>query len=263
MKVRVISAIVALAIVVPFVIIGGIPFAGLIGLLSILGYKEILDLKKSHNDFPNIVKVLGLISLLYFILGDYGINSLYMSINHIRLIVPMFLLFLPTLFYKENKYTTRDAFYLLGSIYFIGIFFYLLMIVRNINIYLLIFLFSITAITDSFAYIIGRLIGKHKMAPTISPKKSWEGAIAGLIGGSIIPLIIYANLIKPIDLKIIIITIILSGIGQLGDLFLSKIKRENGIKDFSNLMPGHGGILDRLDSISFVVLAYVILTYML
>ena len=91
------------------------------------------------------------------------------------------------------------------------------------------------------------------MCTKISPNKSWEGAIAGLIGGSIVAIIVYTNLIGEFSIKLVFVTMILSMVGQLGDLVYSKIKRENDIKDFSNLMPGHGGILDRIDSLSFIV----------
>jgi len=263
MKKRVISAIIALAILIPFVWVGGVAFAIAAGIISVLGYKEILDLKKSHKEIPTAVKVLGLIALLYLVLGNYGINSLGYAVSYSRILLPLVFLLLPTVFYKKDKYTTKDAFYLLGAIYLVGLLFNLIIIIRNINICLLIFLLSIPIFTDTFAYIIGCLIGKHKMAPEISPKKSWEGAAAGLIGGVAIPVIIYSNLIAGFSLKLVFVTMILSTVGQLGDLVYSKIKRENDIKDFSNLMPGHGGILDRLDSLSFVIFTYVILVWFL
>jgi len=263
MKVRVISAAVALAILIPFICIGGYPFAVMVGVVSVLAYKEVLDLKKSHREIPNMVKILGLLALVYLVLGNYGINSLDFAVNYPRILLPLIVLLLPTIFYQKDKYTTKDAFYLIGAIFLLGMLFNLLIVIRNINVYLLLYLLSITVFTDTFAYIIGCLIGRHKMAPSISPKKSWEGAIAGLIGGTAISVIIYSNLIGNFSLKLVIISMILSIVGQIGDLVYSKIKRENDIKDFSNIMPGHGGILDRLDSISFVIFAYVVLIWFL
>jgi len=262
MKVRVISAAIALAIIIPLLLIGGYPFAIGVGIISILAYKEILDLKKSHKEIPSLIKCFGLISLLYIILGDYNISSINI-ISYPKVILPIILLLIPTVLYKKDKYNTKDAFYLVGAIYLIGVFFNLLISLRNINGYVLLYLLSITILTDTFAYLIGRLIGEHKMSPTISPNKSWEGAVAGLIGGSSVSIIIYANLVGNLNLKVVIVTIILSIIGQIGDLVYSKIKRENGIKDFSNIMPGHGGILDRIDSLSFVVFTYVILLWII
>ena len=107
--------------------------------------------------------------------------------------------------------------------------------------------------------IIGNLIGRHQLTP-ISPKKTIEGALGGVIGGTIAASLFYINVINNLHpIQVIIMTITLSIIAQIGDLIFSKIKRENNIKDFSNLIPGHGGILDRLDSIIFTVLFYIII----
>lgn len=115
--------------------------------------------------------------------------------------------------------------------------------------------------TDTFAMVIGCLIGKHKLIPDVSPKKSVEGSVAGSVVGTIIASIYYYNIItNNINIFVLIImTLFLSVLGQLGDLFFSKIKRENGIKDFSNIMPGHGGILDRFDSLTFILYGYIII----
>lgn len=259
MKVRLISAGIALAIIIPLLCIGGIPFAIGMSILGILAYKELLNLKKSHNDIPNLVKVFGLISLIYIIIGDYNLSSLNLVMSYQKLLLPILMLLLPTIFYQNDKYTTKDGFYLLGGIYLIGLLFNIIISLRNINVYLLLYLVAVTIFTDTFAYAVGCLIGKHKMCPTISPKKSWEGAIAGLIGGVSVGLIVYTNLVGEFSIKLLFVTIILVIVDQLGDLVFSKIKRENDIKDFSNIMPGHGGILDRVDSLSFVIITYIIL----
>ncbi len=96
------------------------------------------------------------------------------------------------------------------------------------------------------------------MLEVISPKKTWEGFVGGTILGTFIAVMFYKTVINPevILSNLILITLFLSIIGQLGDLFFSAIKRHYNKKDFSNIMPGHGGILDRLDSIIFVMLAF-------
>jgi len=261
MKTRLISAVIALAILIPLVWIGGIPFAILIGIISILAYKEVLDLKKSHGEIPLLIKIFGLISILYIVLGNLNLSSLNLIMSYPKVLLPIVLTLIPTVFYKKDKYQTKDAFYLLGTIYLIGMFFNLIISLRNIDVNILIYLLAITFLTDTFAYLVGCLIGKHKMSPKISPKKSWEGAIAGLIGGTAVAVIVYSNLVGDFSLKLVFITMILSIVGQIGDLVYSKIKRENDIKDFSNIMPGHGGILDRIDSLSFIVFTYVILLW--
>ena len=118
--------------------------------------------------------------------------------------------------------------------------------------------------TDIFAYCTGKLIGKHKFSK-ISPNKSIEGCIGGIIGSVIIMLIYtyFANTYWGMNYSYLFITgigIILSLVGQIGDFAASSIKRFVGIKDFSNLIPGHGGLLDRIDSLIFIApFAYILL----
>jgi phosphatidate cytidylyltransferase len=108
--------------------------------------------------------------------------------------------------------------------------------------------------SDTAAYFIGRFFGRHKLAPGISPGKTWEGAIAGVIGGVIISLLF--TLDTPLQLPIsygraIFLGVLISVFGQLGDLAESLLKRNTGVKDSGRLMPGHGGLLDRMDSVVF------------
>ena len=104
------------------------------------------------------------------------------------------------------------------------------------------------------------LVGKHKLAPEISPKKTIEGAIGGSFMGTIVATLFYNTVISATTplVFVIVITAMLSVVGQIGDLAFSAIKRYYGQKDFSDLIPGHGGILDRFDSLVFVVLAFVL-----
>lgn len=120
-------------------------------------------------------------------------------------------------------------------------------------IYLLIFIGA--WLTDTFAYFTGRLFGKHKLAPDISPKKTIEGSIGGtvfcsigfVVMGAIVGAI--APETSPNYLYLAISGLIIAGISQAGDLIMSAIKRHYGVKDFGNILPGHGGMLDRMDSI--------------
>lgn len=127
--------------------------------------------------------------------------------------------------------------------------------------HLLILLTVITVFSDSFAYYTGKLLGRHKMAPAISPGKTIEGLLGGL-AGSILGAIIVGIWFFPgySLIKISIITVFLSLIGVMGDLTESMIKRTMGVKDSGNILPGHGGVLDRLDSL---MIAAPVLFYML
>ena len=257
MKTRVISAIVAAIIVVPLVIIGGWVFSLGVAVLAALAFLEIIKLKESHGNLPNIIRLLGFLALELVTLYN---PSTY-GLSYITVVSTVLLLLIPTIFIKKDKYTTRDALYLIGFILFIGSFFNILISVRKISIYLLIYLVLVAVITDTFAYIIGSLIGKHKLIPSVSPKKSVEGSVGGSLLGTVVATIFYVNLInnKWNIIVVIIMTLVLTILGQIGDLLFSKIKRENKIKDFSNIMPGHGGILDRFDSLSFIVFGYILI----
>ena len=259
MKTRIISAIIALLIFIPLIWLGSYPFAIAMGVLSILAYKEMMDLKESKEFIPDAIKILGLLCVLYLVLGNYGNYSLEYSVSLPRLLLPFVLLLVPVVFYKRDEYLTRNAFTTLGIVYLIGIFFNLLIAVRSVNISLLIYLLSVTILTDTFAYAIGKLIGKHKMCPKISPHKTWEGFFGGLFFGTIIPTLFYQTFIGSKSLIVIgLITAFLAIMGQLGDLVFSSIKRYYSKKDFSNIIPGHGGILDRFDSLIFVVLCFLL-----
>jgi phosphatidate cytidylyltransferase len=109
-----------------------------------------------------------------------------------------------------------------------------------------------TFASDSSAYFAGRALGKHKMAPYISPKKTWEGAAAGIAGAIIACTILVYLFHLPVNYwQAIILGILVSVMGQLGDLVKSLFKRNVEVKDSGNVLPGHGGFLDRMDSLAF------------
>ena len=127
--------------------------------------------------------------------------------------------------------------------------------------YLILLSISCSWLSDVFAYFSGRFFGKHKMAPVVSPKKTWEGAIGGVLltaGVNVAFHFIYGTYFAKGDFApwewymLIPISIILSVVSIMGDLSASVIKRQAGVKDYSNLIPGHGGIMDRFDSVLFV-----------
>ena len=111
----------------------------------------------------------------------------------------------------------------------------------------LVLLFAIVWTTDILGYFAGRVIGGRKLLPAISPKKTWSGAIAGTLGAMIVAVLV-ASLFGAFNrTAIAIIALLLSVVAQLGDLFESWVKRQFGAKDASHLIPGHGGVMDRLD----------------
>lgn len=114
----------------------------------------------------------------------------------------------------------------------------------------ILFLFAIVWGTDTIAYFTGRTVGGPKLAPSISPGKTWSGAVGGAIGGTVAAFIV-ANIawsgINPGT--ILLVAVLLSAASQIGDLFESAVKRRHGVKDSGNLIPGHGGVMDRVDGL--------------
>lgn len=261
MKTRIISAIVMCIIVIPILFIGGIPFKILAILLSVASMYEILKARSSKSTIPLIIRFLSYVLVSLFVYLGTSVYSANYEIIY-KIMIGVFLLyFIPVVFIDNTeKYSITDALYVLGCTLFIGVAYNSFIIISNDSINYLIYLLLITVTTDTFAYFTGYFIGRNKMCEKISPKKTWEGAVGGSIVGTIIPSFFYLYLINPsINIYLLLgITLVLSIIGQIGDLFFSSIKRHYKIKDFSNLIPGHGGILDRLDSIIFVSLAFIL-----
>lgn len=260
MKKRTISAIVMLLIYVPIFIIGGNIYNIGISIIAMFALKEFLDIKETKKRLPLFVKVISYAFLLIFLISCVG-NPIKTFNMDFRIISGLFLTFLvPTLLYHDReKYSINDAFYMMGGMFFLSLPMILLINMRSYSINLLIYLFFITIMTDTFAYLTGMLIGRHKLIEDISPKKTWEGTIGGTLFGTFIGVMFYLTVINGnISLvTIILITCFLSVLGQFGDLTFSAIKRYYGKKDFSNLIPGHGGILDRIDSIIFILLGFM------
>ena len=124
--------------------------------------------------------------------------------------------------------------------------------------YLVWLIFISSWICDTCVYFTGVFLGKHKAFPVLSPKKTWEGCVGGVLGGIILGIvfaIIFGSKLSFLSSPVptVAITVMVSSVLSIvGDLAASAIKRENGIKDYSNLIPGHGGIMDRFDSVIYV-----------
>ena len=146
---------------------------------------------------------------------------------------------------------------------FLLVFFTLLRAKQPMGLIYIAYIFTSAWGSDTFAYLIGKKFGKHKLTP-ISPKKTVEGAIGGIVGALLFSLIYTIGMNNLMNLSInylhiAIVTFVLAIIGEIGDLAASGIKRYCGIKDFSDLLPGHGGMLDRIDSLLLITpFAYIL-----
>lgn len=203
------------------------------------------------------------ISLIHIIPED-------MLLKTIALVIPVIVIVLfMQLVIKNMKISIIDIAITLFGICYIVLFILFIPLMageENGKIYIW-YIFIISWGTDIFAYLVGKRFGKHKFSK-ISPNKSIEGCVAGIVGAVVLALIytFFVNKFASVHVisyvAITIVAIILSIVGQFGDFSASSIKRFVGIKDFSNLIPGHGGILDRIDSLIFIApFAYILLMF--
>ncbi len=211
-------------------------------LLSIIGIREFYNAMKGTKVEP--IKIIGYISCIGFLFNSLG----YSWVSLMSIVFFSIISLLIVLIFKNGTTLTDIA------ITFLGIF-YIPFLIQHI-IYLegtiYIWLVFITAWgTDTFAYISGNLFGKTKLCPKLSPNKTVEGSVGGILGTALLTLI-FAKYFELFPLwNFVLLSFLGSIVAQLGDLTASKIKRITGIKDFGFIMPGHGGILDRFDSILF------------
>jgi phosphatidate cytidylyltransferase len=157
--------------------------------------------------------------------------------------------------FSRNNFNFDDAGSLILAALYVGTGFYYFVQARETGMATLMFGLLIVWITDSGAYLIGRQMGRHKLAPKISPNKTWEGSIGGTLAAVVIVVALYTGF-GWLDYAWYLLAgfaIILSIAGQLGDLIESALKRHYGVKDSGTLLPGHGGILDRFDSMLIVL----------
>lgn len=181
-------------------------------------------------------------------------------------IYPVIVLFFFTLMITHKRFTLDSKFQAFLIAMVILYFFQALKELRLVNqgFYYLSFGILVSVLTDSFAFVWGKLIGKHKMAPTVSPKKTWEGSLGGALS-ALFFIVLIAMLEERLEnitvmyYPLVIVTLAASALSQLGDLSMSVIKRICGVKDFGSIFPGHGGVLDRFDSHLFAI-PFVLIT---
>lgn len=262
---RVISGLIGFPVVACILIFGNIyiidVFISVIAIMSLHEYFHCFKEQSGNKDLRWIAYVLAIsISFIHVIPQGYALKT-------ISIIIPISVLVLfAQVIASDMKYNIKDIAISVFGICYIVVFLMYVPIIRAADngIFKIWYLFIATWGTDIFAYLVGRKIGKHKFTK-ISPNKSIEGSIAGIIG-SIVMMLGYTFICNTYFgmnfnyLYTILIAVVLSLVGQLGDLSASSIKRFTGIKDFSNLIPGHGGMLDRIDSVIFTApFAYFLL----
>ena len=275
MKSRIITGLLIGLIVIPLILLGDIPF--MVGITLLLGgvAYEVSNMKNNplFIKIINILLIAGTTIYNYFNLD----NGVYLPI--LSIFIPLFIYYAIAVW--DEKIEFREATFLSLFAILMNLFSQSIFYIRSINdnANALTFMIITTCAVDVFALFVGCKFGKHKLNPRISPKKSIEGSIGGIVCALILAFIFnwffpifetadttnFLNLafnsslklVQP--LKVLALTLVLTVVGQLGDLIFSMIKRNYEIKDFSNLLPGHGGLADRIDSICFNSIVFQLL----
>ncbi|PLR77668.1 phosphatidate cytidylyltransferase [Bacillus sp. V3-13] len=253
MKQRIITAVIALVIFLPIVLYGGAPFLLMVYLLATIALYELLRMR--HLKLLSVPGIISLILLWIFLLPSEYQNLIEdLDYTKVELALIAVLLFLTYTVATKNRFTFDDVAFSTMAILYIGIGFYYFLETRDAGIEFVFYSLLIVWATDSGAYFIGRAMGKNRLWPEISPNKTVEGFVGGIICAVAVA-IIFSMFTEKVDaplFELIIITVLISIFGQIGDLVESALKRHYNVKDSGSLLPGHGGILDRFDSLLFV-----------
>ncbi|MFW5998159.1 MAG: phosphatidate cytidylyltransferase [Bacillota bacterium] len=253
---RILTAILGLFIFYFFINWGSLPFFIINIILILLGLREFnLFIEKKYRSNLYILYFLGIIFSLYIYLNN--INIIYIPFGFIFFLIIMFLFI-----YFQNKQGFENilisiSLNLFAIIYIAGGLSFLVLL-RDLKISFLgntmaLWLVLLASwVTDTGAYFTGRFLGKNKLAPEISPNKTIEGAAGGVFF-SFLAVILFFWFYNIFNYYLILYAILIPVVAILGDLFESALKRDSGIKDSGNILPGHGGVLDRFDSVIFTI----------
>jgi phosphatidate cytidylyltransferase len=249
MKQRLITGIITGIIFLTMLFIGNYAYLILILLLASIGFREYVQL--NHMPVLSFSSIVGFIIVAILTL-PWGKLIFTYETNFYMLLWLVTLLWLTNTVISKNKMTLDHVSLLLLGVVYISTGFRYMLDIRYIDshgLFWSLLIFVCIWVTDSAAYFVGSRFGKHKLWPDISPKKSIEGAIGGILFSILVAVVFYC--IEPQLLPLqhaILIGFLIAIIGHIGDLIQSAIKRTRGIKDSGNIFPGHGGVLDRVDS---------------
>jgi len=251
---RIITTIIALPIFIFILLCGGLPLCIIITALALLAQTEFFRVVNNQKAMCYLSYFFTLLYAIYiYFFNKYSINiflCVFMLSNLLFFII------------NHKKINLQSIFINIFAFFYITYLFYFIYFTRtNVNFgkYAVLLIFISAWSSDTGAYLIGKALGKHKLAPNLSPNKTIEGSIGGIIFAFIGGLI-YAIILHEEFIYYGILCAICGIASQAGDLVASVIKRKTNIKDYGNILPGHGGILDRFDSILFSApIVYIIL----
>lgn len=264
MKTRIISAAVLIAFVIGVLTVSKLycPLivTFFIAVICAIGIYELTHnaAKIENKAFCIVAGVYGALRILLLssrftdLIG--GLLTFDKTLPLLALTVFYFLFAVIAILYLNKSISLGGIFALCAFPYFLSYAFSMLssIIVSDRGIYYLLLIVNFASVCDTGAYFVGSFFGKHKLCPNISPKKTVEGAIGGIVSSVIVSVILSFAFSSEHIIATLVLTIPLCIVGMLGDLFASAIKRSVGLKDYGNLIPGHGGILDRFDSMLLI-----------
>ncbi len=250
---RTITAVVAIMLFIPICIYSDtVVFPIAMAILSVIGVYEMLGCVGVRKNYS--------IAVVSLIFGAMPIVPFFVKNEPINIVFALSVVYL-ILIYATDVFSRGKIDYTLSASAFMGVFyisvsFTSIVLLRQQSNYLYLLVFIGPWVSDTFAYIFGRLLGKHKLIPEVSPKKTIEGSVAGIIFAAI-SYVVYAIIItKYFDTSVTpnyvimaVSGVIVSVVSQIGDLSASAVKRHFGIKDYGFIFPGHGGVMDRFDSV--------------
>lgn len=251
---RVIFGALAAAIFLPVMWTGGLIFELMIGLLGMIATAELLKMNRlSPSSIEGLLAMLATFVLTVPV-GRY-LTFLPTDGNYILFAMVVFFL-LGSIVFHIGEYTYSDVVFPIASSFYVGIGFHHLIAARTDGFDKVLFALFIVWATDIGAYLVGRQIGRRKLMPSVSPNKTIEGSLGG-IASAVLVSAIFMWVDKTVSaghsfINVLLMVVIFSVFAQFGDLVESAIKRHFGVKDSGKVIPGHGGILDRFDSLIFV-----------
>lgn len=268
-KERTISAIIIVIVALASILPGGIILAAVLYVISIIGFLELTkacgvrkEQKQNALEIAGIVAITCYYSVLYFVQDTaYAVMVILLAMIAIMSVYV----------FGFPKYHANQVMNAYFSLIYAPVMLSFVFLTRQLEngIYLVWMIFISSWISDTFAYLTGVMIGRHKLAPVLSPKKSIEGSVGGIVGAALFGALfgIYLDSTLGQEQYVMILAVV-GGVGsvisQVGDLAASAIKRNHEIKDYGKLIPGHGGIMDRFDSVIFTApITYFLITILM